>query len=251
MTAHHEYDGSFLKKTQMPASPFAIVDEWVQHARKLVGADGSMSEPDAMTVATCGVSNQPQARTVLLRHWSPSGPGFLTNLQSKKSLDIMDNPRVAANLVWPNLFRAIRFSGVAVELPRSAVTEYFGSRPYGSRLAAWASAQSQPLGSRAELLAAVENYAQQWPDTGRADDVPVPEFWGGYVIHCVEVEVWSGQRSRMHDRICYTATNSEGVSLMEDDHWAAVTEAGSAARMVAALPTLDDDARWVKQRLAP
>ena len=124
---------------------------------------------------------------------------------------------VAAALTWPSMFRAIRFRGTAVQVGRDEVEAYFDSRPYGSRISAWTSRQSEPIASRAALEEAYERYAAQWPDGGRADDVPVPDFWGGFRIVPDEVEFWGGRRSRLHDRIVFSRTGSG--SLADVDAW--------------------------------
>ena len=101
------------------------------------------------------------------------------------------------------MFRAVRFRGVAHELGRDEATDYFGQRPWGSRISAWASRQSRLIKGRAALEQAFEEYAERWPDHGRPTDVPVPDRWGGYRIRCDEVEFWAGRRNRLHDRLVF------------------------------------------------
>jgi pyridoxamine 5'-phosphate oxidase len=152
-----------------------------------------------------------------MRFFDERGPGFVTNTESTKGIEIAATGAVAASLTWPSMFRAIRFRGVAQTLTREEVTGYFGSRPWASRISAWASQQSRPVEGRADLEEAYERYAAQWPDRGNADDVPVPDFWGGYRVVCDEVEFWGGRRNRLHDRLVFTRVG-EG-SLDDPDAW--------------------------------
>lgn len=212
-----EYDGHGLDESVMPDAPWSTVQTWVEEARAAHADRPDVIEPDALSVATADATGQPHVRTVLLRHLSPEGPGFYTNLDSRKGRDLAENPAVAATLTWPTLFRAIRFVGRIEALPREVVTDYFQSRPWGSRVGAWASRQSEPVGSRADLEAAYDACAERWPDRGRPDDVPLPDGWGGYRVRCVEVEFWGGRRSRLHDRLSYT--RAQPGSLAESGAW--------------------------------
>jgi len=156
-----------------------------------------------MSLATVDAAGRPDVRAVLMRFFDPAGPGFVTNLESAKGIQIAGSPAVAAALVWAAMFRAIRFRGTARELGRGEVERYFGERPWGSRISAWASRQSQVIEGRSGLEEAFERYAARWPDGGGPTDVPVPDFWGGYRITCDEVEFWAGRSNRLHDRLAF------------------------------------------------
>ena len=123
-------------------------------------------EPLAMSVATVDAAGRPDVRTVLMRFFDPAGPGFVANLESAKGVQIAGNPGVAAALVWPAMYRAIRFRGTAHQLGRDEVERYFGERPWGSRISAWASRQSQVIEGRSGLEEAYQRYAARWPDLG-------------------------------------------------------------------------------------
>ncbi|GGL34235.1 pyridoxamine 5'-phosphate oxidase [Phycicoccus endophyticus] len=198
-----DYTGEGIGEDELLATPYAQVRAWVDAAVARSSSAPDVVEPLAAAVATVDAEGRPNVRTVLLRFLDERGPGFVTALTSTKGREIADNPRVAAGLTWPAMYRAVRFRGVAVELDRDEVAEYWRSRPWGSRISAWASQQSQPVSSRAQLEAAARARAEQFPDHGGADDVPVPDFWGGYRVVCDEVELWGGRRDRLHDRIVY------------------------------------------------
>jgi pyridoxamine 5'-phosphate oxidase len=140
-----------LTEADLLGSPYLQVRAWVDEAVALAGERPDVPEPTAMSVATVDAQGAPNVRTVLLRFLDERGPGFVTNLESTKSAELESNSRVAASLTWPSLHRAIRFRGRAVPIERDAVGAYFRSRPYGSRLSAWASEQSRPVASREEL----------------------------------------------------------------------------------------------------
>lgn len=212
-----EYDGHGLEESVMPQAPWPTVLSWVEEARAAHVSRPDVIEPDALSVATADARARPHVRTVLLRYLAPDGIGFYTNLDSRKGRDLAANPAVAATLTWPTMFRSIRFVGRIQSLSRETATDYFQGRPWGSRVGAWASQQSQPVDSRKDLETAYEECAARWPDHGRPDDVPLPDGWGGYRIVCDEVEFWGGRRSRLHDRLSYT--RDEPGDLDEGAAW--------------------------------
>lgn len=198
-----EYDSEGLSESELAPTPWQQASAWVQQASARAEDRGDVPEPYAMSVATVDADGRPNVRTVLLRFFDVRGPGFVTNLGSTKAREIAATGGVAASLTWPSMYRAIRFRGTAVPLDREEVQAYFDGRPWGSRVGAWASRQSDPIGSRAELEEAYERYARRFPDTGDPEDVPVPDFWGGWRVRCDEVEFWAGRRSRLHDRLAF------------------------------------------------
>lgn len=206
-----EYHGEGLTEADLAATPWGQARAWVDDAVCRCAERDDVPEPMALSVATVDAAGRPDVRTVLMRFFEPSGPGFLTNLESAKGTQIAGNPGVAAALVWPAMYRAIRFRGTASQLGRDEVENYFGERPWGSRISAWASRQSQVIVGRAGLEEAFQRYAARWPDHGGPTDVPVPDFWGGFRITCDEVEFWAGRTDRLHDRLVFRRVGDGGL----------------------------------------
>ncbi|MGB8383644.1 MAG: pyridoxamine 5'-phosphate oxidase [Dermatophilaceae bacterium] len=214
-----DYPGEGLAEGALASTPLAQVRRWLDAATQRQAATGDVPEPACLAVATVDAGGAPNVRAVLLRFLDENGIGFVTNTRSTKSVEIAANPAVAATLTWPAMFRAIRFRGIAEPLPRDQIEAYFRERPWGSRISAWASQQSAPVADRAELEASYERYAGQFPERGRPDDVPVPEFWGGYLIRCREVEFWAGRSNRLHDRLVFSSLNEGPANLDHSGSW--------------------------------
>lgn len=208
-----DYTGEGLSEEQVAPTPWQQARLWVEEAVARQEAQGDVPEPTSISVATVDADGMPNVRTVLMRFFDDRGPGFVTATTSAKGQEIAATGGIAAALTWPSMFRAIRFRGRAQALDHTEVQGYFSSRPWASRISAWASQQSQPVADRATLEAAYERYAAQYPDHGTPDDVPVPDFWGGWRVVCDEVEFWGGRRNRLHDRLVFTRT---GEGTLDD-----------------------------------
>lgn len=205
MSIRIDYDGEGLSEAEVAGrTPYAVARQWVDAAVARQAEGGDVPEPLSMAVATVDDKGHPNVRTVLMRFFDPRGPGFVTSLTSTKGRELATNPAVALTLTWPSMFRAIRFRGTAIPLEREEVEAYFDERPYGSRISAWASDQSQPIGSREELEDAHRAIESRFPDTGGPLAVPVPDTWGGFRVRADRVEFWGGRRSRLHDRLVYS-----------------------------------------------
>ena len=206
-----EYHGEGLTESELADSPWQQGRGWLDDAVYRSAERDDVPEPMSMSVATVDEAGRPDVRTVLLRFFDPAGPGFVSSLESAKGRQIAANPAAAASIVWPAMYRAIRFRGVASPLGRDEVERYFRERPWGSRIGAWSSRQSQVIDGRPGLEEAYARYAARWPDHGSPDDVPVPDFWGGFRITCDEVEFWAGRRNRLHDRLVFVRVGDGGL----------------------------------------
>jgi pyridoxamine 5'-phosphate oxidase len=197
----------------LPSEPLAIVSEWLAQAQAARG----QPNPNSMVLATSTRDGHPSARVVLCKDIVPQ-PGyvvFYTNYLSLKGRQLRDNPRAAAVMHWDTLRRQVRLEGPVTTAPQGDSDAYFASRAWQSRLSAWASAQSEPIGSRGALLEAVQNTARRFgaptPGSPGADDslrptIPRPPHWGGFRLWAEAVELWVEGAARIHDRARWTRT---------------------------------------------
>lgn len=197
--ARLSYAGVPFLPGEVDGAPLPLLQRWYTEAV----ADDRVVEPGAMVVATVDDRGHPDARTVLLKGLDADGLTFFTNLGSAKARQLQLVPYAAAVLLWHPMYRQVRVRGPVTQVSTEEAAAYFATRPRGSQVASRASHQSQPVSSRAELEAMVAAEDERWPDTGSPDDVPLPEWWGGYRLHPESVELWVGQRSRLHDRVLF------------------------------------------------
>ncbi len=174
--------------------PLALFSEWMDAA-----AESGVALPEAMSVSTATKGGVPSSRMMLLKGWGPGGFLFYTNYGSRKCADLDENPRAALLLHWAVLQRQIRIEGTVERMGAEESYEYFRTRPRGARIGAWASRQSDPLSSRAELEERVRETERQY----EGGDVPLPDFWGGYRLTAERIEFWQGRVDRLHDRLRY------------------------------------------------
>lgn len=172
-----------------------MFNRWFDDAQKAEVAD-----VNAMSLATVDASLQPTSRVVLLKGVENGAFIFYTNYESAKGREIAQNNRVGLCFYWPELERQIRIDGKAERLPHEVNEAYFNSRPYESRLGAWASHQSAPVQSREQLETQFADMREEYPDK---DQVPLPPHWGGYAVKAHRIEFWQGRASRLHDRFEY------------------------------------------------
>jgi pyridoxamine 5'-phosphate oxidase len=202
----------------LPDEPLVVVNRWLADSWQL----RQQPNPNSMVIATVAPDGQPSARVVLCKEIVPQ-PGYLvfyTNYLSRKGRQLAENPRAAAVMHWDALHRQVRVEGPVIRAPAADSDAYFASRPWQSRLGAWASAQSEPVGSRKELQAALAKVAQRFgtplPDTAAgataADYViPRPPHWGGYYLWAESVELWVEGEARIHDRARWTRSLTQRI----------------------------------------
>ncbi|HMG63622.1 MAG TPA: pyridoxamine 5'-phosphate oxidase [Streptosporangiaceae bacterium] len=198
-----QYRADGLDEAALAAGPMEQFERWFADA-----ATSGLDEPNAMVVSTADAEGRPSVRTVLLKGFDERGFVFYTNHGSRKGVELDANPNVALLFPWHPLARQVIVQGLAERVGRDETAAYFRSRPYGSRLGAWASEQSRPIGSRAELEQRYADLAARHPDGG---EVPVPPFWGGYRITPTGVEFWQGRENRLHDRLRYERDTAPGA----------------------------------------
>ncbi len=189
-----------LNKTSVDKNPFIQFTKWYESI-----LDSDLNEPTAMMLSTADANGNPSARIVLLKEIDDSGFVFYTNYRSRKGKDLKGNPKAALTFFWDELRRQIRIEGSIEKISRETSKEYFSSRPRESQIGAWVSAQSSVIPNR-EIL---ENKFDELDEKFGNEEIPLPDFWGGYRLIPSYFEFWQGRENRLHDRICYKKENDE------------------------------------------
>jgi pyridoxamine 5'-phosphate oxidase len=199
-----EYKKSSLTERGANKNPFKQFNRWFDEA---AGSKAFMM-PNAMTLSTATKTGKPSARVVLLKGFDENGFVFYTNYNSRKGKELEKNPYANLLFYWDKLERQVRIEGKVKKITKAESEKYFGTRPYESRLGAWASNQSSVIKDRLILDNSYLKYREKYPQ-----NVPLPSYWGGYRLIPVSFEFWQGRTNRLHDRLRYTTKGKSGWKI--------------------------------------
>ena len=176
-------------------NPIVLFREWFEEAKK-----SEINGANAFALGTVDKNSHTSVRIILLKDFNNEGFVFYTNLNSDKSKAIKESPNISMCFHWKNLLRQVRIVGAASQVSDKEADDYFSSRPYGSKIGAWASDQSSILDKREDLYDSIKKYEIKFPDQ---NNVPRPNHWSGWRLEPIEIEFWLGGENRIHERLKY------------------------------------------------
>ena len=184
-------------------NPIDLFGDWFNEAKKT-----EINDPSALALATSDKNGIPSVRMILLKNYNKYGFVFYTNLNSKKSNDLKNNPNASMCFHWKSLLRQIRITGKISKVSEEDADSYYSSRDYGSKISAWASKQSSVLKNVNELNESIKDFEQKYSDK---KNVPRPNNWSGWILNPIEIEFWLNGKNRIHQRLLY--------KKKENDKW--------------------------------
>ena len=182
--------------------PLKLFEEWFEEAKKT-----EINDPNALALSTADKIGIPSVRMVLLKSFSENGFVFYTNFNSKKSIELKENPNASLCFHWKSLLRQIRISGKISSVSDEEADIYYNTRSYGSKIGAWASQQSSILKTRDELYKSIEEYKKKYPNE---NNVPRPKHWSGWILNPNNIEFWLDGENRIHQRLKYKKNQLDG-----------------------------------------
>ncbi len=203
----NDYTEAGIRQADLPDNPFDLFSRWLDEAFA-----AGIPEAHGMVIATAGVDGQPSQRTVLMKSFDHDGFYFYTNYASRKARELAQNPRISCLFQWLILHRQVAFQGHVEKASKENSAAYFASRPEGSQIGAWASRQSEVLADRETLEERVASLRECFA----GEEIPLPDFWGGYHVIPERVEFWQGRTNRLHDRFVYSREAGKGAGWFLD-----------------------------------